>query len=85
MIELAQKNDMSVFDAKFPAGPLAEKWDRHRADIKLVSPKNKRKFHVIIVGSGLAGASAAATMSELGYQVSCFCFHSCFVAVRSRT
>jgi succinate dehydrogenase / fumarate reductase flavoprotein subunit len=61
-------------DAKIPAGPLEDKWDRHRADLKLVSPANKRKFHVIVVGSGLAGASAAASLAELGYNVSCFCF-----------
>ncbi len=61
-------------DAKIPGGPLADKWDRHRADLRLVSPANKRKFHVIVVGSGLAGASAAASLAELGYQVSCFCF-----------
>jgi succinate dehydrogenase / fumarate reductase flavoprotein subunit len=61
-------------DARTPSGPLAEKWDRHRADLRLVSPANKRKYHVIVVGSGLAGASAAASMAELGYQVSCFCF-----------
>jgi succinate dehydrogenase / fumarate reductase flavoprotein subunit len=62
------------FDAKIPGGPLDAKWDRHRADLRLVSPANKRKFHVIVVGSGLAGASAAASLAELGYQVSCFCF-----------
>ncbi len=62
------------FDAKIPAGPLDAKWARHRADLRLVSPANKRKFHVIVVGSGLAGASAAASLAELGYQVSCFCF-----------
>jgi succinate dehydrogenase / fumarate reductase flavoprotein subunit len=61
-------------DARIPAGPLEDKWDRHRADLRLVSPANKRKFHVIVVGSGLAGASAAASLAELGYQVSCFCF-----------
>ncbi len=61
-------------DAKVPGGPLADKWDRHLADLRLVSPANKRKFHVIVVGSGLAGASAAASLAELGYQVSCFCF-----------
>jgi succinate dehydrogenase / fumarate reductase flavoprotein subunit len=60
--------------SNIPNGPLAEKWDKHRFDMKLVNPANKRKHHVIIVGSGLAGASAAASMSELGYQVSCFCF-----------
>ncbi len=61
-------------DAKIPAGPLAEKWDKHRFEMKLVNPANKRKYSVIVVGSGLAGASAAATLSELGYIVSCFCF-----------
>ncbi len=60
--------------ARSPTGPLAEKWDRHRHEMKLVSPANKRKYHVVVVGSGLAGASAAASLSELGYQVSCFCF-----------
>jgi succinate dehydrogenase / fumarate reductase flavoprotein subunit len=61
-------------DAGIPAGPLQDKWDRHRFEMKLVNPSNKRKYHVLVVGSGLAGASAAATLSELGYQVSCFCF-----------
>ncbi len=61
-------------DARVPAGPLAEKWDRHRAAVKLVSPANKRKHTILVVGSGLAGASAAATLSELGYRVQCFCF-----------
>ncbi|MDZ7268658.1 MAG: fumarate reductase/succinate dehydrogenase flavoprotein subunit [candidate division KSB1 bacterium] len=61
-------------DAKIPAGPLPEKWDRHKFEMKLISPANKRKFEVIVVGSGLAGASAAASMAELGYRVSCFCF-----------
>jgi len=63
-----------TLDAKIPAGPLAEKWDRHRFEMKLVNPANKRKHSVIVVGSGLAGASAAASLSELGYRVSCFCF-----------
>lgn len=61
-------------DAKIPSGPLAQKWDKHRFEMKLVNPANKRKFDVIVVGSGLAGASAAATMAELGYKVKCFCF-----------
>jgi len=61
-------------NARVPAGPLADKWERHQFDLKLVNPANKRKFTVIVVGSGLAGASAAASMSELGYNVQCFCF-----------
>lgn len=64
-----------LLQAKAPSGPLADKWRRYRADTKLVSPKNKRQFHIAIVGSGLAGASAAATLAEQGYRVSCFCFH----------
>ena len=61
-------------DAKIPSGPLAEKWDKHRFEMKLVNPANKRKYKILVVGSGLAGASAAATLSELGYRVDCFCF-----------
>ena len=61
-------------NARIPDGPIAEKWDRHRFEMKLVNPANKRKFKVIVVGTGLAGGSAAATMAELGYQVDCFCF-----------
>ena len=57
-----------------PPGPLQEKWDRHRFELKLVNPANKRKYTILVVGSGLAGGSAAATLSELGYQVKCFCF-----------
>ena len=60
--------------AKIPAGPIPEKWERHRAAIKLVAPANKPKHHVIVVGSGLAGASAAASLADLGYGISCFCF-----------
>lgn len=63
-----------TLDAKIPKGPLAEKWSRHKQDSKLINPANKRKFTVIVVGSGLAGASAAATLSELGYKVKCFCY-----------
>ncbi|MBU6365786.1 MAG: fumarate reductase/succinate dehydrogenase flavoprotein subunit [Gemmatimonadetes bacterium] len=66
---------MRELNAKIPAGPLEQKWDQHRFSMKLVNPANKRKHHVIVVGAGLAGASAAATMAELGYQVSCFVFH----------
>jgi succinate dehydrogenase / fumarate reductase flavoprotein subunit len=61
-------------NARVPEGPLETKWERHRSTLRLVSPANKRKFDVIVVGSGLAGASAAATLAELGYNVSCFCF-----------
>jgi succinate dehydrogenase / fumarate reductase flavoprotein subunit len=61
-------------DAKIPSGPLAEKWSKHRFEMKLVNPANRRKYHVIVVGSGLAGAAAAATLAEMGYQVSCFCY-----------
>lgn len=61
-------------DSKIPSGPLAQKWDKHKFDMKLVNPANKRKFDVIVVGSGLAGASAAASLAELGYKVKCFCF-----------
>ena len=61
-------------DSKIPSGPLAQKWDKHRFDLKLINPANKRKYEVLVVGSGLAGASAAATLAELGYQVKCFCF-----------
>jgi succinate dehydrogenase / fumarate reductase flavoprotein subunit len=61
-------------NSNIPSGPLAQKWDKHKFDMKLVNPANKRKFDIIVVGTGLAGASAAASMSELGYQVKCFCF-----------
>src|SRR5690242_8730271 len=63
-----------ALDPKIPSGPISQKWDKHKFDMKLVNPANKRKFDVIVVGSGLAGASAAATMAELGYKVKCFCF-----------
>src|SRR5690606_23837700 len=59
---------------KIPSGPLAEKWDKHRFEMKLVNPANRRKFRIIVVGSGLAGASAAATLAEQGYNVDCFCY-----------
>ena len=61
-------------NARVPSGPLAQKWDTHRFEMKLVNPANKRKYKVLVVGSGLAGASAAASLAELGYQVSCYCF-----------
>src|SRR5262244_3663456 len=61
-------------DAKTPSGSLEKKWDKHRLEMKLVNPANKRKFDIIVVGSGLAGASAAASLAELGYNVKCFCY-----------
>jgi succinate dehydrogenase / fumarate reductase flavoprotein subunit len=61
-------------DAKIPSGPIENRWQKHRFDMKLVNPANKRKFDIIVVGSGLAGASAAASMAEMGYSVRCFCF-----------
>jgi succinate dehydrogenase / fumarate reductase flavoprotein subunit len=62
-------------DANIPPGPLEHKWKHHCDHLRLVSPANRRKYRIIIVGSGLAGASAAATLGELGYQVDCLCFH----------
>ena len=61
-------------DSKIPEGPIDQKWTKHKMDSKLINPSNKRKFTVIVVGSGLAGGSAAASLSELGYQVKCFCY-----------
>jgi len=61
-------------DAKIPAGPLAQKWDQHRFALKLINPANKRKHNIIVVGTGLAGASAAATLAESGYNVQAFCY-----------
>ncbi len=64
---------MSI-NANIPEGPMADKWTNHKMNSKLINPANKRKFNIIVVGSGLAGASAAATLSELGYKVKCFCY-----------
>ncbi|HWQ15379.1 MAG TPA: fumarate reductase/succinate dehydrogenase flavoprotein subunit [Roseiflexaceae bacterium] len=64
----------SPLDAKIPSGPLEQKWERHKFEMKLVNPANKRRFTIIVVGSGLAGSAAAATMGELGYNVKCFCY-----------
>ena len=61
-------------NANIPSGPIEKKWDKHRFEMKLVNPANKRKYSVIVVGTGLAGASAAATMGELGYNVTAFCY-----------
>ena len=57
-----------------PTGDIEKRWDQHRFDMKLVNPANKRKFNVIVVGTGLAGASAAATLAELGYNVKAYCY-----------
>ncbi|MEX2324405.1 MAG: FAD-binding protein, partial [Nitriliruptoraceae bacterium] len=66
---------MTVLDAKIPDGPIERKWEDHKFDMRLVSPNNKRKFEIIVVGTGLAGAAAAATLGELGYRVKAFTFH----------
>ncbi|MEN8040460.1 MAG: fumarate reductase/succinate dehydrogenase flavoprotein subunit [Actinomycetota bacterium] len=65
----------NILDAKVPEGTIQEQWDKHRFDTKLVNPANKRKYKIIIVGTGLAGASAAATLGELGYEVEVFTYH----------
>lgn len=65
---------MSILNSKIPEGPISEKWSNHKAAIKVVSPANKRKLEVIVIGTGLAGASAAASLSELGYNVKAFCY-----------
>src|SRR5210317_534622 len=62
-----------MLDAEIPSGPLAEKWDKHKFEMKVVNPKNKRKFNIIVVGTGLAGASASASLAEMGYNVKTFC------------
>jgi succinate dehydrogenase flavoprotein subunit len=64
-----------ALDARIPEGPIEQKWDRCRSEMKLVNPANRRKHTVLIVGSGLAGAAAAATLGEQGYHVQCFSFH----------
>lgn len=66
---------MAKLDAKTPTGPVQEKWEKHKFEMKLVNPANKRKFDIIVVGTGLAGASAAASLAELGYNVKAFCIH----------
>ena len=72
---MSGRNGAGTPDAKIPSGPIAERWDAHQGSIRLVNPANKRRFHIIVVGTGLAGASAAATLGELGYRVSVFTFH----------
>src|SRR6186713_708283 len=66
---------MKILDGKVPPGPIAEKWEHYKSTIPLVSPNNKQRLEVIVVGTGLAGAAAAATLGELGYHVKCFTFH----------
>src|SRR6187399_2962108 len=63
-----------ALDSKIPSGPIQQKWEKHKFDLKLVNPANKRSLEIIVVGSGLAGAAAAASLAELGYKVKCFCF-----------
>src|SRR3989337_1543305 len=63
-----------VIDSKIPSGPLEKKWEKHKFESKLINPANKRKYEIIIVGSGLAGAAAASTLGELGFRVKCFCY-----------
>jgi len=67
-------NDISDLDSKIPEGPLEQKWTKYRSSLPLVSPANKKKLDIIIVGTGLAGASAAASLGEMGYNIKCFCF-----------
>jgi succinate dehydrogenase / fumarate reductase flavoprotein subunit len=64
-----------TLDSKIPSGPVEKKWDNHRFNLKLVNPANKRKYHIIVVGTGLAGSSAAASLAELGYNVTSLCYH----------
>jgi len=66
---------MANLDSRIPAGPLADKWRKHKAEIRLVNPANKRKYEVIVVGAGLAGSSAASSLADLGYRVKCIVFH----------
>jgi monoamine oxidase len=66
---------MATLNSNIPAGPLASKWEKHKFSSKLINPANKRKYKVIVVGAGLAGASASATLAELGYEVHNFVFH----------
>src|SRR5215207_7763691 len=63
-----------VLDSKEPSGPIEDRWENHKFSMKLVNPANKRKFDIIVVGTGLAGGGAAATLAELGYNVKAFCF-----------
>src|SRR3977135_1064531 len=64
-----------TLDGKVPGGPIEQRWDQHKFDMKLVAPHNRRRFKIIVIGTGLAGGAAAATLGELGYDVHCFTFH----------
>jgi succinate dehydrogenase / fumarate reductase flavoprotein subunit len=74
-VRVVESEREMTLDSRVPPGPIAEKWDRHKFDIKLVNPANKRRFDIVVVGSGLAGASAAASLAELGYRVTVITFH----------
>ncbi len=63
-----------ILDGKCPTGPIEKSWDKHRFDLKLVNPANKRKYKILVVGTGLAGGAAAASLGELGYNVEAFCY-----------
>ncbi len=65
-----------ILDGKCPTGPIETSWDKHRFDLKLVNPSNKRKYNIIMVGTGLAGGAAAASLGELGYNVQAFCYRT---------
>src|SRR5690242_11681226 len=70
-----RRSNMATLNSNVPAGPLAQKWEKHKFSTKLINPANKRKYKIIVVGAGLAGASASATLAELGYEVHNFVFH----------
>ncbi len=74
VLDTTVRQGADIVDSKIPPGPIADKWETHKFNMKLVNPNNKRRVEIIVVGSGLAGASAAATLAELGYNVKCFCF-----------
>jgi succinate dehydrogenase / fumarate reductase flavoprotein subunit len=75
MAKDTSKPRVERLDSKVPSGPMAERWSKHKFDLKLVNPANRRKFDVLVVGTGLAGASAAASLAEMGYNVKAFCIH----------
>ena len=72
--EWVESSDASMLDAGAPSGPVAERWDTHKFEMKLVNPANRRRYEILVVGSGLAGASLAATLGEQGYNVTVFCY-----------